>query len=150
MVEFCKANDIKLLPFGAVAGGFLSERFLGMPRDKYVKLSDKSDKSDKSAITIEHLEMWCFKTSNSFRMLSSENDYDQFHALPGCCCSWNKARCWQQGFLTDRIGDEARALLLPVHATTSPVGPECSIAHLVVMEHAIHTSCGPQKSRRCV
>ena len=31
MVEFCESNDIKLLPFGTVAGGFLSERYLGVP-----------------------------------------------------------------------------------------------------------------------
>ena len=29
MVAYCKANDIKLLPYGVLAGGFLSEKYLG-------------------------------------------------------------------------------------------------------------------------
>ena len=29
MAEFCAAQDIKLLPYGTVAGGFLTERYLG-------------------------------------------------------------------------------------------------------------------------
>jgi aryl-alcohol dehydrogenase-like predicted oxidoreductase len=31
MVEFCKANDIHLLCYGTVCGGFMSERWLGRP-----------------------------------------------------------------------------------------------------------------------
>ncbi len=31
MVEFCQQNDIKLLCYGTVAGGFLSEKYLGLP-----------------------------------------------------------------------------------------------------------------------
>ncbi|MBB3182242.1 aldo/keto reductase [Variovorax sp. Sphag1AA] len=31
MVDFCKANDIQLLCYGTLAGGFLSERYLGQP-----------------------------------------------------------------------------------------------------------------------
>lgn len=31
MVEFCQQHDIKLLCYGTVAGGFLSERYLGVP-----------------------------------------------------------------------------------------------------------------------
>lgn len=34
MVEFCKSHDIKLLAFGTVAGGFLSEKYLGVPAEK--------------------------------------------------------------------------------------------------------------------
>lgn len=34
MIEYCAANDIKLLPYGTVAGGFLSDRFLGLPASK--------------------------------------------------------------------------------------------------------------------
>lgn len=31
MVDFCKTNDIKLLCYGALAGGFLSEKYLNQP-----------------------------------------------------------------------------------------------------------------------
>jgi aryl-alcohol dehydrogenase-like predicted oxidoreductase len=31
LVEFCQAHDIKILCYGTVAGGFLSERYLGQP-----------------------------------------------------------------------------------------------------------------------
>jgi aryl-alcohol dehydrogenase-like predicted oxidoreductase len=30
MVYFCNANGIKLLPYGTVAGGLLSEKYLGV------------------------------------------------------------------------------------------------------------------------
>ena len=30
MVDFCKERGIQLLTYGTVAGGFLSERYLGM------------------------------------------------------------------------------------------------------------------------
>jgi aryl-alcohol dehydrogenase-like predicted oxidoreductase len=34
MAEFCAQHDIKLLPYGTVAGGFLTERYLGAkPRE---------------------------------------------------------------------------------------------------------------------
>lgn len=38
MTEFCQQNDIKLLPFGTVAGGLLSEKYLGAPADKCASL----------------------------------------------------------------------------------------------------------------
>ena len=31
MAQFCEEKGIKLLPYGVVAGGLLSERYLGMP-----------------------------------------------------------------------------------------------------------------------
>ena len=34
MLEFCQQNGIKLLPFGTVAGGLLSDKYLGASADK--------------------------------------------------------------------------------------------------------------------
>jgi len=34
MIPYCKDQDIQLLPYGTVAGGFLSERYLGVPVSK--------------------------------------------------------------------------------------------------------------------
>ena len=34
MIPYCKEHNIKLLPYGTVAGGFLSERYLGVPTSK--------------------------------------------------------------------------------------------------------------------
>lgn len=34
MAEFCAANGISILPYGVVAGGLLSDRYLGLPVDK--------------------------------------------------------------------------------------------------------------------
>eukprot|EP00892_Ulva_mutabilis_P011889 jgi/Ulvmu1/9072/UM005_0167.1 len=34
MLEYCETGGIKLLPFGTVAGGFLSEKYLGVPVEK--------------------------------------------------------------------------------------------------------------------
>lgn len=31
MVEYCAANNIRLLPYGVLAGGFLSDAYLGVP-----------------------------------------------------------------------------------------------------------------------
>jgi aryl-alcohol dehydrogenase-like predicted oxidoreductase len=35
-VPFCERNGVKLLPYGVVAGGFLSDRYLGVPVSKCV------------------------------------------------------------------------------------------------------------------
>lgn len=34
MLEYCETGGIKLLPFGTVAGGFLTEKYLGVPVEK--------------------------------------------------------------------------------------------------------------------
>lgn len=34
MVEYCQQQGIVLLPYGTVAGGFLSDKYRGMPADK--------------------------------------------------------------------------------------------------------------------
>ena len=34
MIPYCKEHNIKLLPYGTVAGGFLSEHYLGVPASK--------------------------------------------------------------------------------------------------------------------
>lgn len=34
MAEFCAKNNVKLLPYGVLAGGFLSEKYLGLPSSK--------------------------------------------------------------------------------------------------------------------
>ena len=34
--QYCAANGISLLPYGVLAGGFLSEKYLGMPLSKCV------------------------------------------------------------------------------------------------------------------
>lgn len=34
MIPYCRDQNIKLLPYGTVAGGFLSERYLGVPASK--------------------------------------------------------------------------------------------------------------------
>jgi aryl-alcohol dehydrogenase-like predicted oxidoreductase len=49
MVEFCKANDITLLPFGTVAGGFMAERYLGVP----------SNQCADSELPGSHLVLFC-------------------------------------------------------------------------------------------
>jgi aryl-alcohol dehydrogenase-like predicted oxidoreductase len=42
MVEFCQQNDIKLLTYGSLCGGFLSEKYLGRPEPKLLKLNTVS------------------------------------------------------------------------------------------------------------
>lgn len=34
MIPYCREQGIQLLPYGTVAGGFLSERYLGLPASK--------------------------------------------------------------------------------------------------------------------
>ena len=36
MTEYCKQNNIVILPFGTVAGGFLSDKYLGKSPREYV------------------------------------------------------------------------------------------------------------------
>lgn len=38
MADYCALHDIQLLPYGTVAGGFLSDRYLGVPASKSVPL----------------------------------------------------------------------------------------------------------------
>jgi aryl-alcohol dehydrogenase-like predicted oxidoreductase len=38
MTEFCDSANVKLLPFGTVAGGFLSEKYVGFPPEKCASL----------------------------------------------------------------------------------------------------------------
>lgn len=35
MTELCENANVKLLPYGTVAGGFLSEKYIGFPAEKY-------------------------------------------------------------------------------------------------------------------
>ena len=37
MADYCALHDIQLLPYGTVAGGFLSDRYLGVPASKCVR-----------------------------------------------------------------------------------------------------------------
>lgn len=37
MVQYCAANNITLLPYGVLAGGFLSDAYLGVPAATYVQ-----------------------------------------------------------------------------------------------------------------
>jgi aryl-alcohol dehydrogenase-like predicted oxidoreductase len=34
MADFCVQNGISMLPYGVLAGGFLSKKYLGVPEDK--------------------------------------------------------------------------------------------------------------------
>lgn len=34
MAQYCAARGIALLPYGVLAGGFLSEKYLGVPASK--------------------------------------------------------------------------------------------------------------------
>lgn len=34
MSELCENANVKLLPFGTVAGGFLTEKYIGFPQEK--------------------------------------------------------------------------------------------------------------------
>ena len=36
MIDYCALHDIQLLPYGTVAGGFLSDRYLGLPANRHV------------------------------------------------------------------------------------------------------------------
>jgi aryl-alcohol dehydrogenase-like predicted oxidoreductase len=36
MADFCSATSMRLLPFGCVAGGFLSEKYIDTPANQYV------------------------------------------------------------------------------------------------------------------
>lgn len=49
MNEFCRATGMKLLPYGVVAGGFLSDRYLRMPANK-VKLDTNSKRKYASVL----------------------------------------------------------------------------------------------------
>ena len=42
MIDYCALHDIQLLPYGTVAGGFLSDRYLGLPASKCVPCSPSS------------------------------------------------------------------------------------------------------------
>lgn len=41
MSELCENANVKLLPFGTVAGGFLSEKYIGVPVEKYALLGTR-------------------------------------------------------------------------------------------------------------
>lgn len=51
MNEFCRATGMKLLPYGVVAGGFLSDAFLGVPVDSVVL--DTSSKRKYSSTIVK-------------------------------------------------------------------------------------------------
>jgi len=55
MVAYCKANDIKLLPYGVLAGGFLSEKYLGAKASS-IKVDTYS--KSKYASVIQQLGGW--------------------------------------------------------------------------------------------
>jgi aryl-alcohol dehydrogenase-like predicted oxidoreductase len=50
MTDFCAKNNIKLLPYGVVAGGFLSEEYLGKP-SSYVNFDTYSKRKYASIIS---------------------------------------------------------------------------------------------------
>lgn len=50
MVEFCQTHDIKLLPYGVVCGGFLSEKYLGKSEPNRMMLETVSLKKYKNMI----------------------------------------------------------------------------------------------------
>ncbi|MFM6190178.1 MAG: aldo/keto reductase [Planktothrix sp.] len=50
MVEFCQTHDIKLLPYGVVCGGFLSEQYLDQPEPNNFRLETVSLKKYKNMI----------------------------------------------------------------------------------------------------
>ncbi|KAG2451292.1 hypothetical protein HYH02_003898 [Chlamydomonas schloesseri] len=51
MLAFCAANDIKLLPYGVLAGGFLSDKYLGVPASKVT--SDTYSKGKYARVIME-------------------------------------------------------------------------------------------------
>lgn len=50
MVDFCQTHDIKLLPYGVLCGGFLSEQYLGKPEPIAMTLKTVSLKKYKNTI----------------------------------------------------------------------------------------------------
>ena len=48
MAELCRATGMKLLPYGVVAGGFLSDAYLGVPAESVVL--DTSSKRKYAAV----------------------------------------------------------------------------------------------------
>jgi len=50
MVKFCQEHHIWLLPYGAVCGGLLSERYLGQPEPSYYRLNTASLQKYKDMI----------------------------------------------------------------------------------------------------
>jgi len=50
MVDLCKTHDIKLLPYGVLCGGFLSEQYLGKPEPMAMMLKTVSLKKYKNMI----------------------------------------------------------------------------------------------------
>ena len=41
MADFCVKHGIGILPYGVLAGGFLSDKYLGMPSSKWVFLLEQ-------------------------------------------------------------------------------------------------------------
>ncbi len=52
MVEFCQTHNIKLLPYGVVCGGFLSEKYLDQPEPNSFRLETVSLKKYKNMIDV--------------------------------------------------------------------------------------------------
>ncbi|WP_413165996.1 aldo/keto reductase [Capilliphycus salinus ALCB114379] len=50
MVEYCQQHNIKLLPYGVLCGGFLSEKYLNQPEPQNFKLETVSLKKYKNMI----------------------------------------------------------------------------------------------------
>jgi hypothetical protein len=50
MVQYCLENDIKLLAYGTVCGGLLSEKFLGQPEPRGGMLSTASLRKYKNMV----------------------------------------------------------------------------------------------------
>ncbi|KAG2435732.1 hypothetical protein HXX76_006929 [Chlamydomonas incerta] len=51
MSAFCAANNVQMLPYGVLAGGFLSEKYLGMPANKVT--SDTYSKGKYARVIME-------------------------------------------------------------------------------------------------
>lgn len=51
MIPYCREQGIKLLPYGTVAGGFLSERYLGLPASKCAPLFEPAEGSTDTPVS---------------------------------------------------------------------------------------------------
>eukprot|EP01023_Acetabularia_acetabulum_P047361 TRINITY_DN4989_c0_g1_i3.p1 TRINITY_DN4989_c0_g1~~TRINITY_DN4989_c0_g1_i3.p1 ORF type:complete len:407 (-),score=69.16 TRINITY_DN4989_c0_g1_i3:217-1437(-) len=83
MDKFCEQNDIKILPFGVLAGGFLSERYLNVPVSQ-VKLDTYSKSKYASVIAQIGGWSWFQKLLNVLNVIATKYD----STIANVACRW--------------------------------------------------------------
>ena len=94
MSDFCLQHGIGILPYGVLAGGFLSDKYLGVPSSKWVLVS-KQNAMSSASIALDNLQVeWLsccrvkvntYSLSKYSSMISLNGGWDWFQNLLQVC-----------------------------------------------------------------